>query len=280
MIDIQINNGGIVSINSVLMGTPKKQVIEELKAAGYCIKDDGGSLIAGLSANGIPPNSLDALHLNINDLGDVCDGFVFHTHLSYNKAYELQHQYVKLVDGLRINKVLRGTVVTHSIVYSYTNDFFKVEIARWREGGESADISTNENDYAVSVFITSLVEEIKTVAEMKKYIYRNMGMQEHNHKTLWLSLALIAIVVSIMLIVMVWPKRNSSHYVDGLYSIEASEDNSPKTDGVYVCTSENAKKYHRLPNCRWLENCSSEIREITITMAENQGKTPCKSCYQ
>lgn len=49
--------------------------------------------------------------------------------------------------------------------------------------------------------------------------------------------------------------------------------------GIYICTGLNAKKYHSSPECRWLENCSGEIKEITIEEAQRQGKTPWKGCH-
>ena len=48
---------------------------------------------------------------------------------------------------------------------------------------------------------------------------------------------------------------------------------------VYVCTGPSAKKYHRIRTCRWLDNCSGEIEELTIERAEARGKHPCKGCY-
>ena len=211
MVNLKMSNNGIIVINSVLMGTQKKQAVEELRAAGFSIKDNGDNLIVGLLANNIPPDSIDALHLNVNDLGDVCDGFAFHTHLSYSEAYELQNKYVRMIDKLKIKKILRGRMVTSSIVYSYENEFFKVEVARWREGGNSADIPTNVNDYAVSIFITSLVEEIKTVNEMKRLVYRSTGSYTHSHKTIWFLIILTGIVIVGMLLNMLWSAKDQ-HY--------------------------------------------------------------------
>lgn len=49
-------------------------------------------------------------------------------------------------------------------------------------------------------------------------------------------------------------------------------------DKVYICTSPNARKYHTTPSCRWLDNCSGDIKEVSLSFAETQGKTPCKGC--
>lgn len=63
------------------------------------------------------------------------------------------------------------------------------------------------------------------------------------------------------------------------FSINTFVDKSAvETDAVYICTGLNAKKYHSTPKCRWLENCSGEIEEVTLDEAESQGKSPCKGC--
>lgn len=49
---------------------------------------------------------------------------------------------------------------------------------------------------------------------------------------------------------------------------------------VYVCTGNNAKRYHSIEDCKGLSKCSGEIIEMTIDEAEEEGKTPCKLCVK
>jgi hypothetical protein len=43
---------------------------------------------------------------------------------------------------------------------------------------------------------------------------------------------------------------------------------------VYVCVSETAHKYHLNPHCQGLQNCTHEIKEVSIDVAikMNKGK--------
>ena len=49
---------------------------------------------------------------------------------------------------------------------------------------------------------------------------------------------------------------------------------------VYICTGPMSKRYHKSPRCRGLDNCSKEIKKVTIGYAKNLGRTPCKWCYK
>lgn len=216
MIDIKFSKGGIIIVNSILMGTPKKQAAKKLKVEGFGVKDDGDGLRVGLLANNIPPDSLDALHLNVNDLGYVYDGFAFHTHLSYDEAFMLQSRYVEMIDKFKIEKLQRGETITSSILYSYTNNLFKIEVARWREGGESADIPTKSKDYAVSVFITSLIEEIRTVADIKHFIYYGESLlmrtarNKYKQNTAFLYILLFnTFAIVVLFVCMLWPSKRT-----------------------------------------------------------------------
>ncbi len=62
-------------------------------------------------------------------------------------------------------------------------------------------------------------------------------------------------------------------------TVYSSDQPVANRDVVYICTSLSAKKYHSTPSCRWLENCSGEIREVSLSVAETQGKSPCKGCH-
>ena len=67
--------------------------------------------------------------------------------------------------------------------------------------------------------------------------------------------------------------------INGLYFVDSVAIMDADNDDVYICTGPTAKKYHCIPDCRWLENCSGEIREVSLTYARNQGKTACRGCY-
>lgn len=44
---------------------------------------------------------------------------------------------------------------------------------------------------------------------------------------------------------------------------------------VYICNSQNGKKYHFTKSCRGLNACKSAIKKMTITEAKEIGKTLC-----
>ena len=51
-----------------------------------------------------------------------------------------------------------------------------------------------------------------------------------------------------------------------------------KIETVYICTGKTAKTYHKHRNCRGLNQCESEIKEIPKSEVENI-RTPCRLCY-
>lgn len=50
---------------------------------------------------------------------------------------------------------------------------------------------------------------------------------------------------------------------------------SQKDDGVYVCASGESKKYHLSKDCRGLNACTHEIKEMDIIEAKKSGKELC-----
>lgn len=48
---------------------------------------------------------------------------------------------------------------------------------------------------------------------------------------------------------------------------------------VYICTGSSSYRYHRTSNCSGLNNCQSEIEEVSVSYATSIGRTPCKKCY-
>ena len=51
---------------------------------------------------------------------------------------------------------------------------------------------------------------------------------------------------------------------------------STKTTTVYICSSNNAKKYHQNPNCRGLSNCQFKVVKMTLAAVRSKGMTLCK----
>ena len=49
---------------------------------------------------------------------------------------------------------------------------------------------------------------------------------------------------------------------------------------VYICTGPQSKRYHLTSNCRGLGSCSGEIKRVTVTQAQQLGRTPCKWCFK
>lgn len=49
---------------------------------------------------------------------------------------------------------------------------------------------------------------------------------------------------------------------------------------VYICTGEHATTYHRVSDCKGLNNCKADIIAVTETKAINLGRRKCKSCWK
>jgi hypothetical protein len=48
---------------------------------------------------------------------------------------------------------------------------------------------------------------------------------------------------------------------------------------VYICTGPKAKVYHSKSTCRGMNNCSEEIKSITLAKAKKMGRRECKICW-
>lgn len=48
-----------------------------------------------------------------------------------------------------------------------------------------------------------------------------------------------------------------------------------QSSSVYICVSPTAKKYHFSKNCRGIQKCTHEIKEVTKSDAINKGYTVC-----
>ncbi len=49
---------------------------------------------------------------------------------------------------------------------------------------------------------------------------------------------------------------------------------------VYICVSKNAVAYHSNQNCRGLNKCTHEIKNVNISKAKDMGYRACKICYR
>lgn len=50
-------------------------------------------------------------------------------------------------------------------------------------------------------------------------------------------------------------------------------------DGVYVCISGFARRYHKTESCEGLRNYGGIIKKMTKEEAQSMFKTPCHVCY-
>ena len=83
-------------------------------------------------------------------------------------------------------------------------------------------------------------------------------------------------VIAFLIACIVFNQYTKSTETEGLYS----PANTTESPVVYMCTGGSAKKYHASKECRWLENCSGDIKETTVDEAVGSGRKPCKSCYK
>ena len=54
----------------------------------------------------------------------------------------------------------------------------------------------------------------------------------------------------------------------------------PKEERVWICTGPQSKRYHNDIECKGLDSCSGDTKYITITQAQDMGRTPCPYCYE
>ena len=47
----------------------------------------------------------------------------------------------------------------------------------------------------------------------------------------------------------------------------------------YICTGPSAYSYHTNPDCRGLNRCSALIRKVSLSEAEEMGRSACGICY-
>lgn len=52
-----------------------------------------------------------------------------------------------------------------------------------------------------------------------------------------------------------------------------------KTVSVYICTGPKATVYHASKECRGLNRCSGEVKEISLADAKEMKRRACKICY-
>jgi hypothetical protein len=67
--------------------------------------------------------------------------------------------------------------------------------------------------------------------------------------------------------------------VFSLFLLSFPSQKEPATK-VYVCISASSERYHAFKDCRGLQRCNHEIKEVSIEEAKKMGKTPCHICYR
>lgn len=51
-----------------------------------------------------------------------------------------------------------------------------------------------------------------------------------------------------------------------------------KSDTVFICSGPKSVAYHSRKGCRGLNNCSTEIREVSFVYAQKIGRRACLIC--
>ena len=56
----------------------------------------------------------------------------------------------------------------------------------------------------------------------------------------------------------------------------ANTQKEPKK--VYICQGSRSECYHMQKDCKGLEYCTTNLKEVTIDQAKKMGRRPCKFC--
>lgn len=56
-------------------------------------------------------------------------------------------------------------------------------------------------------------------------------------------------------------------------------DDVERDDTVFICTSENSRRFHSTLSCPGMSNCNSSGQALTRDEAEDMGRTFCHRCY-
>ena len=82
------------------------------------------------------------------------------------------------------------------------------------------------------------------------------------------------IFLAIIAALIIWgkysTKKSDNH---GFFSGNSGEKK------VWICTGPYSKRYHRDLDCKGLQSCSGDTKLVTISDAEEMGRTPCGYCY-
>ena len=156
------------------------------------------------------------------------------------------------------------------LVSTFFNDSFRVSISRYKDFGVKG-----KDAVTFSAFSATPNKNKDNIA----WPATKTPSSNKNNLTIWCIalLAVISIVTAFFLGRLT--SKTSDNKINGLYSSDTQTINGSDRNNVYICTGINAKKYHSTPNCRWLDNCSGEIKEVSLFTAEAQGKSPCKGCH-
>lgn len=68
-------------------------------------------------------------------------------------------------------------------------------------------------------------------------------------------------------------------YLQKYDTVDGSGDMFAADEGMAYTTAKS-KRYHRTLNCNAIKRSTSEIEDISVEQAEEEGKTPCRICYK
>ncbi len=237
-------SGKIISRSGTVINIPYCKISDSLPIVTLGFRLRGDSKIDNISLKGsmLTPTNADKLYAFLTEM--------------FNKNHytvELLHR-----NGNNI------------LVSTFYNDSIRISISKYKDFG-----IRGKDAVSLSAFSPAPKNNPENVV---KNATKKASQNHNNLKTLFfIFTALVGMGLAFFFGRMT--KVNSENQTNGLYSTDAKETNSTEKGVVYICTGLNARKYHSSPDCRWLENCSGEIKEITIEEAQRQGKTPCKGCH-
>ncbi len=87
------------------------------------------------------------------------------------------------------------------------------------------------------------------------------------------KIILIALTIAVTLLI----AFSGITFLSSFKSVYSTKEIKQETS-VYICISKNAVAYHVNQNCRGLNKCTHEIKNVTISEAKKKGYRACKIC--
>lgn len=281
---IEVSSSGGVFVFSVPFGASKEDAIKLLLEEGLYVScsKDGNSLqttvpqFDGRNLNGF-------MRCYINKDNNTCGFWIRYERLSFDEASAVSFFYINQLNVPFLKKEKINLIESNNVVNSYSNDYFTVVVAKGNDDSVSITQVTQYNsNYYVHIFVDSKIEGIKSFSDLKRYFYNreynDCKKDEDSKQTRIFSKSKLLpfLIVAVVAVLSFFTGRclNDSRPI-GIDKIVGEANSS-----VFVCTGQNAKKYHSSPNCNWISNCSGEIKQISVEEAESHGLLPCRGCYK